>query len=209
MGVVVRTYRSRLIGVLIVLIGTPALFLLINFLHFEFLPVQVLLYACLQDALVASVIAVAAVRLFAPGALDVIDSALSFGLANAAIAIYAIMGPTVIDRSLSLYIVEKVELHGGAVAESAVSAIFVEEYLPEFNVVGVRITEQLRSGTLTLDDGCLRLTARGAALAAFTRWYRAHFLPRRRMVLGEETDALRRPFEGRRLEVNATCPTPE
>lgn len=190
----------------LVALGVPLVFLAVNYLHFEYLPVRVLLYACILDAIVASAIVAVPAFYLARKTIDRTDAALAFALGNALVMIYAIMGPTVIDRSLSLYIVENVEQHGGAVRESAMRDIVVQEYLPEFHVVDVRITEQLRSGTLTLDHGCLRLTPRGHAIAAFVRWYRGVLLPRRRVVLGAESDALRHPFANTRPVVDARCP---
>jgi hypothetical protein len=196
---------GRLSGIALIVAGVPLTFLVVNYLHFEFLPVRVILYACILDSVIASALVGGAVYIFARKALDRIDTTLAFVLANALVAIYAIMGPTVIDRSLSLYIVEDVEQHGGTVSQAAMHDIFVREYLPEFRVVDLRITEQLQSGTLRLDHGCLRITPRGQALAAFVRWYRSVLLPRRRVMLGVETDALRHPFAHTTPVVDARC----
>ena len=202
--------RTRLAGAALIVAGVPATFFVVNFVHFEYFPVRVVLYACVLDALIASALVAAAGAFIARGTLDRIDTGLSFMLANAIVLLYSIMGPTVIDRSLSLYIVEKVEQRGGQVSEAAMDDIFIHEYLPEFRVVDVRLTEQLQSGTLRRENGCLRLTERGAAIAAFAKWYRRTLLPRRRVVLGEETDELRRPFEHGTQNVNVACdPAPE
>jgi hypothetical protein len=201
----VRPDLNRLSTIALVLALLPATFLVVNFLHFEHLPVRVLLYACVLDAIAATAITGLIVFVLLRRSMDRTDATLSFALANALVLIYAIMGPTVVDRSLSLYIVEKVDQHGGEVAAAAMDDIFIEEYLPEFRVVEVRITEQLQSGTLVMDGDCLRLTERGEAVAGFVRWYRRMLLPRRRVLLEEETDALRRPFDNSPPPIEVAC----
>ncbi len=111
------------------------------------------------------------------------------------VVLYAVMGPTVIDRSLSLYIVEKLDQRGGEISEDKFDEVFVSEYLPEFRLVDVRLTEQVASGTAVIENGCVRLTKRGRSLAAFVRFYRRTFLPRKRYLRGEVTDQLTKPFE--------------
>ena len=52
----------------------------------------------------------------------------------------------------------------------------------------VRRTEQLQSGTVVLDDGCLKLTPWGNALASFSRYFRMNLLAKHRLLAGEYTD---------------------
>jgi hypothetical protein len=85
-------------------------------------------------------------------------------------------------------------------------AIFIEEYMPEYRLVDVRLTEQLTSGTLRLENGCLYLTDRGRAIVWFTNFYRRHFLPRRRILMGEETAQLTDPFRNQPQRVDVACP---
>ncbi|WP_216074005.1 hypothetical protein, partial [Acinetobacter baumannii] len=61
--------------------------------------------------------------------------------------VFAISVPTVIDRSLSFYILEKLQQRGGGIREDAFRQVFTEEYVREHHLVEVRLTEQLQSGT--------------------------------------------------------------
>lgn len=183
-------------------------FLVINWLHFQFLPVSVILYACLLDALVASALVLGLYFLFwsKRSVLMVTEASLTVVAANLLVLLYAVMGPTVIDRSLSIYIVQKVDMRGGEVAEAAIPAIFTDEYMPEFRLVDVRLTEQETSGTLVIEDGCITITRKGRLLSRFAGFYRKNFMPKKRVLMGEITDQLTDPFRGTQQRVDVRCP---
>jgi hypothetical protein len=178
----------------------------INVLHFWYLTVDVVFYAALADAVIACGImwcAAMLVRAFSrPDShiggvirqLTNTEIALSALIALLLGYIYAISVPTVIDRSLSIYILEKLEQRGGSIALAAMKDVFIKEYMPEYRLVDVRLTEQTESGTIVVEDGCVRLTPRGQWLAAMTRYYRTHLLPKKRVLMGEVTDDLVDPF---------------
>lgn len=193
----------------IVLLNTASIlvFFVVNYLHFQLVPVYVILYACLADALIALILVWGLYFLIRWGKAELAatEVALSVLTSFLAIALYSVMGPTVIDRSLSIYIVEKVAQRGGEVAEASMPAIFIEEYMPEYRLVDVRMTEQLASGTLRLENGCLRITDRGRTIAAFASFYRRHFLPQRRILMGQETTQLTDPFRGQPQRVDVAC----
>lgn len=106
----------------------------------------------------------------------------------------AISVPTVIDRSLSFYILEKLQQRGGGVNLDRFHYIFTEEYVREHKLVDIRLTEQEQSGTIRIDGNCVRLTDKGSSLASFSRFFRSHFLPRKRLLRGVYTDELIDPF---------------
>jgi hypothetical protein len=54
----------------------------------------------------------------------------------------------------------------------------------------------------------VRLTKKGKALAEVTHFYRQHFLPKKRVLLGEVTDDLTDPFRDSLNIVNTECPNP-
>ena len=107
---------------------------------------------------------------------------------------YALSIPTVIDRSLSIYILEKLAQRGGAIRQGAFESIIVNEYMKEHRLVAIRLTEQLASGTIEIEGDCVRLTSKGRAIAETTRFYRTHILPKRRLIMGAYTDDLTDPF---------------
>lgn len=198
---------GRVRDILLLNFASIFVFFVVNYLHFQLLPVDVILYACIVDALIALVLVGGVYFLVRRGKVELAATELALSLLTSflAIALYSVMGPTVIDRSLSIYIVEKVGQRGGEVAESAMPALFIEEYMPEYRLVDVRMTEQLASGTLRLEDGCLHLTDRGRSIVAFTSFYRRHFLPRRRILMGEETAQLTDPLRGQPQRVDVAC----
>jgi hypothetical protein len=118
----------------------------------------------------------------------------------------AISIPTVIDRSLSFYILEKLQQRGGGIQQEKFEKIFTGEYIREHRLVDVRLTEQLESGTITIDGGCVRLTSKGENFASFGRFFRRNFLPKRRLLLGEYTDQLTDPFSRSDVEPDYLCP---
>ena len=72
--------------------------------------------------------------------------------------------------------------------------VFKDEYMPEFRLVDVRLTEQLQSGTIAIENGCVKLTPRGERLATLSRFIRTTLLPKHRLLAGVYTDALVDPF---------------
>ena len=118
---------------------------------------------------------------------------------------FAISVPTVIDRSLSFYLLEKLQQRGGGIRQDAFADVFTQEYMHEHRLVDVRLTEQLQSGTIVIRDGCVELTPRGQRTASFSRWFRAHWLPRQRLLMGEYTDDLTNPFRLEAGAVDYTC----
>jgi hypothetical protein len=198
---------KKAIPVAIICFLVSAIFIVVNLIHFWHFPVSVILYACALDLVIAVAITTPAVIFLQRRMklLSTTETVLSMLLACAGILLYAVMGPTVVDRSLSLYIVEKLHQRGGAIALEKLDEVFVREYMPEFRLVDVRVTEQLASGTAEIDGECLVLTSRGQFIAQVANAYRRFFLPRKR-VLGEEiTDVLTRPFDESQRQVDVSC----
>lgn len=100
--------------------------------------------------------------------------------------------PTVIDRSLSFYLLEKIQREGGSVNVSNLNDIVSIDYLAEYRVVDMRITEQLKSGTIFISEDCVRLTALGTKIADFSSFFRKHFLAKKRLINNDFSDELTR-----------------
>lgn len=108
--------------------------------------------------------------------------------------IFAISVPTVLDRSLSFYILEKLQQRGGGIRLDRFDYIFTNEYMREHRLVDVRLTEQAQSGTIVIRGNCVLLTERGDRLATFGRFFRTNLLPKQRLLRGQYTDQLTDPF---------------
>ena len=106
----------------------------------------------------------------------------------------AITFPTIIDRSLSFYFLEKLQQRGGGIQLAAFDDIFTQEYAKEHRLVDIRLTEQMQSGMLTIENDCVLLTPKGSRTATFALWFRQHLLPKKRLLNDEYTDVLVDPF---------------
>ena len=107
----------------------------------------------------------------------------------------AISLPTVIDRSLSFYLLEKINQRGGSVKQEAFELIFKNEYVPEHRLIDIRLTEQLLSGTITIENNCVSLTQKGENFVHFSQFFRRNFLPKNRLILGEYSNDLIDPLK--------------
>jgi len=182
------------------------LLLAVYYAHVRFGRVNVVFYAAIADALVAALLAgvlLLAWRYFGVfNGFEKLQLVLIWVLAGYA---FAISVPTVIDRSLSFYILEKLEQRGGGIRLADFEDVFTKEYVKEHRLVDVRLTEQLESGTIRIDDGCVRLTARGERLASLSRSFRQHLLPRQRLLMGQYSDDLTDPFRNSKPAADYGC----
>ncbi|AOA71162.1 MULTISPECIES: hypothetical protein [Stenotrophomonas] len=182
-----------------------ALLLGIHFLHVRFFSVDVVFYAAIGDAVLAAVLA---------GLLLLLPALRRFTLTEKVLLVlvwllggyaFAISVPTVIDRSLSFYILEKLDQRGGGIRQDAFQDVFTKEYMVEHRLVDVRLTEQESSGTIHIENGCVLLTDKGRRVAGMSRFYRQHFLPKQRLLLGKYSDDLTDPFRHSRQDVTYQC----
>jgi hypothetical protein len=183
-----------------------ATLLVIYFAHVSLFRVNVVFYAAIGDVFVASGLAAALLFLLPVfsrlGGFEKFLLVLVWLLLGYALAISV---PTVIDRSLSFYILEKLQQRGGGIRQDSFAKVFTDEYLREHRLVDVRLTEQLESGTITIEEGCVRLTEKGERIAAFSRYFRRNWLPRERLLMGKYSDDLTDPFRNTQSAPAYTC----
>ncbi len=179
---------------------------LIYWLHIAFFRVNVVFYSAILDGVLAAVITGALVwraRYFALfNAFEKSQMVIIWLLTAYALAISV---PTVLDRSLSFYILEKLQQRGGGIQQSRFSEVFTQEYVKEHRLVDVRLTEQLESGTIEIRNGCVLLTPKGDRLASFSRFFRTHLLPKQRLLMGQYSDDLTNPFRHSATQVDYLC----
>ena len=178
---------------LIVLAVYCLLFFVTYYIHISFFTVDIIFYAALFDAVFAAMITVAILFLPCFSLFDAFEKQMLVVVLLLIGYSISISVPTVIDRSLSFYMLEKLEQRGSIRLDSF-EDVFTKEYAKEHRLVDVRLTEQLASGTVMIQDGCVRLTEWGMKLAGFSRYFRQNFLPKKRLLMGEYTDALTDPF---------------
>jgi hypothetical protein len=174
--------------------------------HVSLFRVNVVFYAAIGDALIASVAAAAVLFLMKFfRCLSGFEKVLLVVIWLLGGYTFAISIPTVIDRSLSFYILEKLQQRGGGIRQDSFARVFTDEYLIEHRLVDVRLTEQLESGTIKIENGCVRLTERGERVAAFSRYFRKNWLPKKRLLMGNYSEDLTDPFRHSRDDHAYNC----
>lgn len=183
--------KSLLAGILFVIN-----LLVIYVLHVKFFKVDVVFYSAIFDGVLAAVLTFIVISKWN------VFSCFSHFECVLILIIYLLSGyafaisvPTVIDRSLSFYILEKIDQRGGGIKLSGFKDVFVNEYLPEHRLVDVRITEQLSSGTIFIDNNnCVKLTEKGKSIIKFSLFFRHNLLPKQRLLMGKYSSDLTHPF---------------
>lgn len=145
-----------------------------------FFKVYVILYSTIFDALLAASI-VSIIMFFLPGYkifshFEKFQTSVIMLLLGYA---FAISGPTIIERSMSFYILEKIQEKGGMVPVDQTRNLFMLEFEKERNVIGLHLSEQLKSGTILMDNNTIRLTNAGDQLATFSKYFKMHLLPKK------------------------------
>lgn len=185
-----KYYKALLASMLFV-----AALLGVYYLHITFFKVNVVFYSAILDGVLATGVTAIILfgwryfRIFNP--FEKIQMIFLWLLAG---YIFAISVPAVIDRSLSFYILEKLQQRGGGIQLAKFEEVFTKEYVKEHRLVEVRLTEQQESGTIIIQDGCVKLTERGRQLATFSRYFRQNLLPKQRLLMGQYSDDLTDPF---------------
>ena len=174
-------------------------------IHSFYFKVNVVFYAAILDCVIATALCTILLTLpwfKALGAIEKLQLIIIWLLLGYS---YAISIPTVLDRSLSFYILEKLDQRGGGIREDAFADVFTKEYMNEDRLVDVRLTEQLQSGTIIIRNGCVLLTDKGRRFAHFSKFFRNTLLPKRRLLMGEYSDVLTHPFRNSTSDVNYQC----
>lgn len=191
---------------LIASVSFLAMYVLVYYIHITFFRVNVVFYASILDGVLAALmtagIAVVSGYFSVYCRFEKILVVLLWLVSSYSLAISV---PTVIDRSLSFYILEKIAQRGGGIRQDAFEEVFTQEYMKEHHLVDVRLTEQLQSGTITIRNGCVTLTEKGRRIEGFSRYFRQHWLPKQRLLMGKYTDALTDPFRSSEKVTSYEC----
>lgn len=178
-----------------------AILLLIYWLHIAYFKVNVVFFSAIIDGILAAFVTITLVSLSkwlnVFSVFEKLQLVLFWLLLGYA---YAISVPTVIDRSLSFYTLEKLQQRGGGILLAAFERVYANEYMKEHRLVDVRLTEQEQSGTIKIENGCVVLTEWGNTLATASRYFRNHFLPKQRLLMGEYSSDLTDPFKKSNLQ---------
>ena len=180
--------------------------LCVYFIHASYFKVSVVFYSAILDAVIAAVVTLGLSRFIkwfrVFSGFETIQFICIWLLLGYS---FAISVPTVIDRSLSFYILEKLQQRGGGIKLDAFDQVFTQEYVKGHRLVDVRLTEQQQSGTVVIEDGCVKLTPWGQTLATSSRYFRNHFLPKQRLLMGKYSDDLTDPFRNSTNKTDYLC----
>jgi len=172
-------------------------------IHINVFQIDVVFYAAIVDGVIAALLMLIVLTL-----IKVFNAFEKFLLVCIFLLIgysIAISVPTVIDRSLSFYILEKIQQRGGGIKLDSFEEVFTKEYVKEHRLVDVRLTEQIQSGTITIENGCVKITEKGKNITQFSRYFRIHFLPKKRLLMGQYSDDLTDPFRNSLPSPNYQC----
>lgn len=176
------------------------------YFHVVYLKVNVVFYSAITDGVVATgIVAIILLSFKLFSEFNWFEKTQLIVIWLLASYIFAISIPTVLDRSLSFYILEKLQQRGGGIQLAKFEDVFTEEYLKEHRLVDVRLTEQQQSGTIIIENGCVKLTERGVRLASFSRYFRRNFLPKQRLLMGGYSDELTDPFRNSQEKLDYSC----
>lgn len=182
------------------------LLLVIYISHIKLFKVNVVFYAAIVDGMIAAVVTLILVC-FVKWLNDfsVFEKFVFFLFWILLGYAYAISVPTVIDRSLSMYTLEKLQQRGGGIRLKDFERVYATEYMKEHRLVDVRLTEQQQSRTIQIKDGCVKLTPWGNTVATASRYFRSNFLPKQRLLMGEYSSDLTDPFRASKSDVDYLC----
>lgn len=182
------------------------LLFIVYWVHINFFEINVIFYAAIFDAFFALIITYtffyfsSFTKYFSP--FEILQNLTICLLIGYSLAISL---PTVIDRSLSFYLLEKIKAHNGAVRKSSMRNIFINDYINEYKLIEVRLTEQVESGTLEIRDECIVLTSKGKFIASLSSFFRKNLLAQKRLLLDKYSNVLTDPLKDSHVNVNYIC----
>jgi len=182
------------------------LFLLVYLVHIHFFGIDVIFYASILDALIALILFL--IVFFYSRCFKTYNYFETFTVSCILLLLgysFSISVPTVIDRSLSFYYLEKIRQHDGAIKMSSMHEIFTRDYVDEYKVVEMRLTEQLSSGTILVQGDCIVLTRRGYLLTSFSDFFRRNLLANKRLILDKYSDQLTDPLRDSKSNPDYLC----
>ena len=107
--------------------------------------------------------------------------------------------------SLRRFFLEKIRQHDGAINKTAMKQMFIDDYMDEYKLVEMRLTEQLKSGTIELKGNCIVLTKRGYLVTTFSDFFRKNFLANKRLILDSYSDQLTDPLKDSKINNEYLC----
>lgn len=187
--------KKKIIFIILILLIIPILNFIAFYIWISLFKVNVVFYSSLYSTLIVSLLLI--LILFFKSNLNFFNLFEKLQIIFISILIgyiFSISVPTVIDRSVSIYLLEKLNQNGGGIRYSELENIFRNEYMEEHRVLEIRLTEQRNSGTISIIENCVILTSLGKSISNFTLFFRSNFLPKSRLIMDNYSDDLTRIF---------------
>lgn len=112
---------------------------------------------------VAGLVATQWVRVALPTLVGAIALSLSFNLC------FLITFPVTFDRSITMFLLARIERNDGKLDASGLEQLYIREYLHDMRQIDRRIAEQSLSGNLRVSNGRIFLTPQGHSLLTYAR----------------------------------------
>lgn len=179
-----KVNKSNLIKkYLILALSYVGLFLTINVIHFHFFNVNVILYTLLFDLIISLLVVIIGLTVINKNFYfnkNLLLTILLLIATSQTLVIYAFVVPTAIERSLSVYLLEKLESNKGVLSISDFNIIAKKEYFNDMNVVETRINEQIATGTIEVIDDKIIITDKGKSMLRIFSFVKSYLLPYRK-----------------------------
>lgn len=182
------------------------LLLIVYYIHIRFFKVNVVLYSAILDNIIATLLTIGiftGLKWF--NIFNQFEKILLITIWLLTGYIWAISVPTILDRSFSFYILEKIQQRGGGIQQEKFEEVIMREFTKEHQLISARLTEQQESGTIYIENNCVKLTKRGDFLASVSLYFRKHFLPKHRLLMGRYSDELTDLFLNSPQNVDYSC----
>lgn len=126
-----------------------------------------LLLAFLGALLLAIAMAVAGRRfaiLDLPTAVGAVALSLAFNIS------FLIVFPVTFDRSMTMFLLARIERQDGQLDARGLERVYVREYLGDMRQIDRRVAEQSLSGNIRVEQGRIHITPQGRRLLTGGRW---------------------------------------
>jgi hypothetical protein len=163
-------------------------FFIVNFVHFSFFEVSVVLYALIFDIFISSLLFTLITFKNHKAYYKNSVTYIFFILFTINLLItYSILVPTAIDRSLSIYMLEKIHESNGPLDIQKFETQISETYFYEMDVFKTRVNEQKETGSIKVENNEITLTKKGEILLSIFKFVKTHFLPKKKIKNHDES----------------------
>lgn len=77
---------------------------------------------------------------------------------------FLVVFPVTFDRSVTMFLLARIERQNGQLTKPMLEEVFAREYLRDMRQIDRRVEEQLLSGNIRVDNGHIHVTAQGVRL---------------------------------------------